>query len=281
MNPDPRVTLARGGAAAAELEGVLHASAYVEPLARRIVRHSANMVDKPDAGSELLDQALYGEAVDILTEEADFAFCRSRRNGHVGFVAADALGDPGPAPTHRVSANAAFGYAERDFKASALGPFGLNALVCVVETDGRYVRDDRGVWFTSAHLAPIGVFERDPAAVAARFVGVPYLWGGRDGSGLDCSGLVLQALLACGIGAPRDSDMQMALGAPADPTALRRGDLVFWKGHVGMMLDRDTLLHANTHHMAVAAEPLADAVTRIGEATSGQPIAYRRLPSLG
>ncbi len=280
MNPDPRVTLARGGAAAAELEGVVRASAYLEPRARRIARPSANMVDKADGASELLDQALYGEGIDVLAEEAGFAFCRSRRNGHVGFIAADALGDPGPAPTHRVSATAAFGYAERDFKARAIGPFGLNALVCVVETDGRYVRDDRGVWFTAGHLAPIGVFERDPAAVAERFLGTPYLWGGRDGSGLDCSGLVLQALLACGIGAPRDSDMQMALGAPADPAALRRKDLVFWKGHVGMMLDPDILLHANTHHMAVAAEPLAEAVTRIGEATSGQPIAYRRLPSL-
>jgi cell wall-associated NlpC family hydrolase len=115
------------------------------------------------------------------------------------------------------------------------------------------------------------VFAGDPAAVALSFLGAPYQWGGRESLGLDCSGLVQQALYACGQACPRDSDMQAALGQAVERGALRRGDLVFWKGHVGMMLDGERLLHANAFHMQVQVEPLAQAIARIGE-----PTAYRR-----
>ena len=112
----------------------------------------------------------------------------------------------------------------------------------------------------------------DPGAAALIHLGAPYLWGGRDSAGLDCSGLIQQALFACGVACPRDSDQQQALGVPAELDALRRGDLVFWPGHVGMMLDGERLIHANAHFMAVTVEPLADARARIGE-----PKACRRV----
>jgi cell wall-associated NlpC family hydrolase len=130
------------------------------------------------------------------------------------------------------------------------------------------------------HLAPLAALEADFVAVAERFLGAPYLWGGRSGLGLDCSGLVQVALLSCGAAAPRDTDMQEMLGAPVPDAeamrGLRRGDLVFWKGHVGIMRDADTLLHANAYHMAVASEPLAAAAARFAP-RAGPVKAVRRL----
>jgi cell wall-associated NlpC family hydrolase len=127
-----------------------------------------------------------------------------------------------------------------------------------------------------AHLAPVA---GDFVAQAERFLGAPYLWGGRSARGIDCSALVQLALLAAGREAPRDSDMQAALLGTELPAraALRRGDLVFWKGHVGIMRDRDTLIHANAHHMAVAAEPFGPAAARIAAAGGGPVTGRRRL----
>ena len=123
--------------------------------------------------------------------------------------------------------------------------------------------------------------ETDFVAVAERFLGTPYLWGGKTALGLDCSGLVQVALTACGVSCPRDSDMQEeALGTAvaADPSALLRGDLIFWKGHVAIVRGPDSLLHANAHHMAVAIEPVAQAVARIRDAGS-EITSIRRIAS--
>jgi cell wall-associated NlpC family hydrolase len=127
------------------------------------------------------------------------------------------------------------------------------------------------------HLAPIGVFETDWAGVAERFLGAPYLWGGRESLGLDCSGLVQQALNACGLACPRDADQQAGLGHEIDRSAFARGDLVFWKGHVAIGLDETRIVHANGFHMAVAIEPLETALSRIEAAGVGRPTALRRL----
>jgi cell wall-associated NlpC family hydrolase len=157
-----------------------------------------------------------------------------------------------------------------------------NALVTVETFEGHFAELSTGGWSPRRHLAVLGEVETDPAAVALGYLGAPYLWGGRDSIGLDCSGLVQQSLYACGLSAPRDSDMQAKLGASVDRIEdLERNDLVFWRGHVGLMLDADRLIHANAHHMAAAIEPLAEAMARIRAAGGGEPTAFRRLPSLG
>ncbi len=277
MSRDPRLTLARPDFAAAGLEGVAPAAHYASTAPRACRVAAAAIRTAPSPGAEQADQLLLGEIFDVLEQADGFAWGQARRDGYVGYVALEALGEPA-IPTHRVAALRTYGFERPSIKSPALGPYSLNALVSAVEVEGRFVRDAGGAWFVDRHLAPVGLdFARDPAAVAEQHLGTPYLWGGRESLGLDCSGLVMQALLACGRACPRDTDQQeRAFFQDADPAALRRGDLVFWKGHVAMMLDADTIIHANAHHMAVAVEPLNTAIARIEAAGSGEPTSYRR-----
>lgn len=277
MSADPRLTLAREDLAADWLEGVVRAARFARPRPMRTAAPFASIRRSPDAASEQFDQLLFGETFEVLESKGGFAWGQARRDGYVGFVESAALSPGQGDPDRRICAASAFAYAEPSIKSRPFGPLGLNSLVVAVEEDAGFVRAAGAGWIPGVCLAPIGRFEDDPAAVAEGFVGAPYLWGGRGGLGLDCSGLVQQALYACGGACPRDTDQQSELGQPAPAGGLRRGDLVFWRGHVGMMLDARRLIHANAHHMAVAIEPLAEAIARIAEAGAGEPTAYRRL----
>jgi cell wall-associated NlpC family hydrolase len=274
---DPRVTPLRDGIAARSLEGVLPAEAYLDPKPMRCAAPAAAIHRAPDAASEQMDQLLFGEAFDAVEEEGAFLLGQARRDGYVGYVEAAALAASVAAPTHRISAIRTYAFAEPSIKSKAFGPYSLNALATVVAVEGRLARVAGAGWMAAHHLSPIGAFACDPASVAELYLGAPYLWGGRESLGLDCSGLVQQALLACGLSCPRDADMQQALGREIAREAFGRGDLVFWKGHVAMGLDRLRIIHANAHHMAVAIEPLDEAMGRIKAAGSGEPAAFKRL----
>jgi cell wall-associated NlpC family hydrolase len=198
----------------------------------------------------------------------------------MGYVEAACLAPTGLAPTHRIAAIRTYAFAEPSIKSRALGPFSINSLAHVEAQHGRLAKLAGSGWVTVEHLAPVGEFEDDVAAVAERFVGAPYLWGGRESLGLDCSGLVQQALFACGRACPRDTDQQQAMGEAIAPADFGRGDLVFWRGHVAMGVDAERIVHANGHHMATVIEPLADAIARIAAAGVGEPTAYRRVGAL-
>ncbi len=279
--PDRRLTLARDGVAAVALEGVVTAERYVAPTLLQVVRPVAPLRRDPLDGGEQLDQLLFGEHFDRLERVDGWAFGQAQRDGYVGFVREAALQPPGPAPTHWVRALRTFALKAPTIKATPQACYAMNVLVSVEATDGAFSKVAGSGWVSSRHLAALGDWADDPAGVALAYLGAPYLWGGRDSLGLDCSGLVQQALYACGQAAPRDSDLQRALGDALeigdDLAGLLRNDLVFWRGHVGLMLDPERLLHANAHHMAVAIEPLAEARARILEAGGGAPVAIRRL----
>jgi len=277
VRPDPRLTLARPDLASAALEGLVRAGQFEAPTAMRLVIPAAAVRAAPSVDAEQVDQLLFGERFDVLEMEDGFAWGQASRDGYVGFVEAAALSARDLAPTHRVSALRTFSYLEASIKAPSRGPFSLGALVTAAETAGPLTRVEGGGWIPTAHLAPIGADFADPVEIALKFLGTPYLWGGRDSLGIDCSGLVQQALYAAGRACPRDTDLQSELGEPVAREALMRGDLVFWRGHVGMMLDGERLLHANGHHMAVVIEPLAEALARIAAAGSGEPTGYRRI----
>ena len=253
------------------------AARYLAPEPHQAMAAVASLRREPSHGAEQMDQLLFGERFDVLEARDGWAFGQALRDGYVGWLATGSLGEVGPAPTHRVSALRTFAFAEPSIKAPPRHCLSMNALATESGRDGRFIRLAGSGWVVADHLASLGVWEADPAAVAERYLGAPYLWGGRDSLGIDCSGLVQQALYACGRACPRDSDLQAQMGRPTSREHVGRGDLVFWRGHVGILLDAQRLLHANAFHMQVAIEPLDATITRIQASGGGAPTAIRRL----
>jgi hypothetical protein len=222
----------------------------------------------PDA--RLATEALFGEILDVFEEQHGFALVQCQRDRYVGWVPLAGLSERLLMPTHRIIAPHTHAYAAPDLKSPPRLTLSLGASVSVFAEEGDWRHCQDAGWVHHRHIAELGMPDADPAGIAQRYLGTPYLWGGRSGLGIDCTGLTQQAFEAAGVLLPRDSDMQFAwVGeAIADwqaPGALQRGDLVFWKGHVGIMTDADYLLHANAWHMAVAHEPLEEAITRIAK----------------
>ncbi|WP_199229102.1 C40 family peptidase [Caulobacter endophyticus] len=274
---DPRLTLARPDLADIALEGIVAAERYDAPKALQVTAPTAALRKAPAADAEQWNQLLFGERFAVLDVKDGFAWGQAARDGYVGWVAQADLGPLGEPATHQVASLRTYAFSEPNIKSRPQGLYSLGALVTVEAREGRFAKGAGAGWFVEAHLAPIGLASAiDPAEVALGFLGAPYQWGGRESLGLDCSGLVQQALGAVGKAVPRDTDMQFSFFQPIEEAERRRGDLVFWKGHVAVLLDRDTIVHANAHHMAVAVEPLAEAITRIDAAGVGQPTGWRR-----
>ena len=276
MKHDPRITPWRDGIAARGLEGLMEAEVYLDTRTMACVTAAAAIRAAPDANAEQMDQLLFGERFEVLEEEGTWRLGQALRDGYVGYVQASDLKPIETPVTHRVAAIRTYAFAEPSIKSRAIGPYSINALVSVKAVEGRLAMVSGAGWITASHLAPIGTVEDDWASVAEQFLGAPYLWGGRESLGLDCSGLVQQALFACGRACPRDADQQEQMGVEIAQSDFTRGDLVFWKGHVAIGLGNGQIIHANGHHMAVAIEPLMDAITRIG-ASGSQPTSYRRV----
>jgi cell wall-associated NlpC family hydrolase len=276
MSLDPRLVLARGDLAARDLEAIVTADRYADRRRYACAAPAAAVRRDPSPDAEQMDQLLFGEGFDVLDETDGFAWGQARRDGYVGFVESAALKPADGAPNMKVSAIRTYAFAEPSIKTRALGPYSLGSLLRIEAREGRFAKAAGTGWFVEDHLAPVGAFAADPAGIAELYLGAPYLWGGRESLGLDCSGLTLQAFGACGIALPRDTDQQAQAGTAVAEGDLRRGDLVFWKGHVAMMLDGETIIHANAHHMATAKEPLSVTRARYVAGAVGEPTAFRR-----
>ncbi|MEO3413316.1 NlpC/P60 family protein [Roseovarius sp. CAU 1744] len=245
---------------------------------KRVSEPVVNIYKETTGG--LMRQALLGEPVRVLEIANMKAFGRAENTGYVGLFAPSLA--TWVEPTHVVRSRATFLFEAPDIKSPDPVAISCGSHLTVEGQEGRLVRTDDGKYVISDHLRPVNEPEQDPVAVAERFLGTPYLWGGNSAFGIDCSGLVQAGCLACGIPCPGDSDMQAAeLGEPLDgEDPLRRGDLLFWKGHVAWVADADTILHANAHHMAVAFEPMQAAIARIETQGDGPVIARKRLGGL-
>ncbi|TJV45362.1 MAG: NlpC/P60 family protein [Mesorhizobium sp.] len=281
---DARLHAFRSDLADARLKGEVTADRFVAGRPARITASVADLrkAPRPDAG--INTQLLFGDDVLVFEDREGWAWVQAERDGYVGYVADMMLGGRDRAPTHIVSVPRTFLYPGPDLRFPIAGQLSMGSTVTVAraaETRGtHYAVLPSGEAVISGHLRPIGERASDYVSVAEMFLGTPYLWGGVSGFGIDCSGLVQLAMRMAGKNVLRDSDMQAAsIGEPLDPGAdfsgLRRGDLVFWKGHVAVMTDAETMIHANGHTMLVSREGLKDAIARIGYLYGG-PTGFRR-----
>jgi cell wall-associated NlpC family hydrolase len=282
MNFDPRVTPARPDLAASYLQGKVEAARFVHGEQREVVDPQAPVRREPSHDGALGTEALKGERVTVYeTNEEGWTWGQLESDRYVGWLPANALAAPGPAPTHRVAALRMPVLLGPSIKMPTIELLSLGSRLAIVREEGRFAITANGCFVPRVHLATLNSFEKDFVAVAERFIGTPYVWGGKTSLGLDCSALVQISLTACGIPCPRDSYMQeAALGRPLEVgdnfSGVRRGDLVFWKSHVAIVYDERRFLHANGFHMAVAIEPIAETIARF--TTEGSPVTnVRRL----
>jgi cell wall-associated NlpC family hydrolase len=281
---DKRLAAYRPDLADVRLRGQVEATRFIEGRLARIIAPVADMRGKPSLDAGMSTQLLMGTEISVFDEDDGFAWVQSRRDFYVGYVASADIGPMSPAPTHRVIAPRSFVYSGADLRLPRTAVLSMGTELTIVgkaETRGTtYALLDDGRALIAAHLATIDALAEDYVAVAETLIHTPYLWGGSSAFGIDCSGLVQLAMRMTGRDAPRDSDMQASgLGAELDPgpgnVNLRRGDLVFWKGHVAIMTDPKTMIHANGHTMLVSREGLAEAIDRIGYLYGG-PTGFRR-----
>jgi cell wall-associated NlpC family hydrolase len=281
---DPRRNVYREDCAAESLRGQIDVPRYVVGTRAQVARSVVPLRRVPVATAGLETEALFGEQLTVYDVDNGWAWVQLDGDGYVGYLPVETLTPDLAAPTHRVKSVGTFVYSAPDIKSPPVMHLSLNAVVSVTDVADRFVQLATGGYVVARHVADIAWADRDFVEVAERLLGTPYLWGGRTRTGLDCSALVQLSLAACGIAAPRDSDMQQTelgqiVDIAADSDAFQRGDLLFWNGHVGMMSDAVMLLHANAHHMAVSIEPLPEAIARIS--STGSPLrAVKRLPAV-
>ncbi|WP_375279368.1 C40 family peptidase [Pseudooctadecabacter sp.] len=272
---DRRLTPANGRVAAAHLKGRVTADAFVVGEAASVGQSVVDLCATPAGKRDR--QLLMGAAVTVYERRDGWAFVQAKKDGYVGYLREAALG-AASTPTHRVGTLATHAYDTESFKSADLVHLSFGSEVTVIDERHKMFETNLG-FIPKKHLRPLSQTFSDPATVAQLFFGTPYLWGGNSSRGIDCSGIVQAAYLASGHACAGDSDLQReGFGMPlaADAT-LQRGDLIFWKGHVAMMVDAETMIHANAHHMAVVYEGLAQATLRIKAQGDGDILARKRL----
>jgi len=267
------LTPATPRAAHVSLRGKIKANSFTEGTPLLLSRPLTDLLAQPFGTRER--QLVLGEIFTVIDHDQNHAFGFAGKDGYCGWLPDDALTDSA-APTHWVAAPATHLYPEPRVQATEIAALPMGARVHVLSVTDTWAQTGLG-FLPTTHLRAIGDWATDPVAVAETLLGSPYLWGGNSRSGIDCSGLVQLGFHACGLPCPGDSDLQETLGYPAPNAELQRGDLLFWRGHVAMVTNADTLIHANGHSMSVAREPVSVSIARISAQNGGPVIHHRRL----
>lgn len=273
---DRRLTPARPDLAAETLRGQVDSARFAAPTPMQVQAAIIPIRSAPDAAAPLDTVLLHGEGFDAYEVKDGWAWGQAPRDGYVGYVLHAALSEPGPAATHTVAVPTTHLYPTASIKTEPVAALWMTALVAPTAINDEFA-EVGGLFLPVQHLVPVAETAPDWVAVAESFLHAPYVWGGKTAAGIDCSGLVQVALARAGIDAPRDSDMQRALGEEASADDLRRGDLLLWPGHVGIMADADTLLHATAFSMQVMREPVAVTRARIEDGLGLPLLCVRRL----
>jgi cell wall-associated NlpC family hydrolase len=285
---DRRLNVIGPGIAEKRLEGLVAASAFVDGDPARIVAPVAGLRREPRPDCGLDHELLMGEEVLVFDAGEGWSLVKSRGDGYVGWTPSQGVGAVGAASTHVVTAPRTFLYPGPDLKLPGATALSMGSRIAVagetVTRGTRYLTLAGGGAVFAGHVASLPLAAGDYVSIAERLLATPYLWGGASAIGIDCSGLVQLSMRMAGMAALRDSDMQAAtLGEPVDTGSgpgpgkrdLRRGDLIFWRGHVAIAQGEGRLIHANGYTMDVASEAVDVALERIA-AMFEQPIGVRR-----
>ncbi|CUI36753.1 C40 family peptidase [Cognatishimia activa] len=270
---DRRLTPANKRVADPSLESEWPGVSYVDPEPYAVNWPLVDLMNAPEGHRDR--QLLFGETVGLYETHEGWAFVRSDKDGYVGYVPKSSLAHS-PEATHRISAAATHVYEQADFKSRDRMRLSHGCLLHGMENENGFLKIAEG-YVPMVHCSPVGEHPSDPVSVAKTFLDTPYLWGGNSRFGIDCSGLVQAAFTECGVACAGDSDLQedmLGYELPAD-AELKRNDLLFWKGHVAMIVDETRLIHANAHHMAVSFENTNDAIARIERQGDG-PVTSRK-----